>query len=91
MVDESEETVAVVSPPSCTLPLNSKRLTGQIMQQIAKQMGLLTSALLVDTRLILEGKLEEMGYEPRNMHCPTGYGRRHAYHPSRCRGELSVE
>ena len=67
MAERSIEPVVEVLPRGRTLPLNSKRLTGPLVQQIAKSMGLPTSASLEDTRQMLEGKIGEMEREPRNM------------------------
>ena len=54
-------------PHNQTLLLNSKRLTGPMVQQIAKSMGLPTSASLEDTRQMLEGKIGEMERELCNV------------------------
>ena len=67
MAERSIEPVVEVLPRGRTLPLKSKRLTGSMVQQIAKSMGLPTSASLEDTRQILEGKIGEMEREPRNV------------------------
>ena len=67
MAERSMEPVVEVLPRGQTLPLNSKCLTGPMVQQIAKSVGLPTSASLEDTRQMLEGKIGEMGREPRNV------------------------
>ena len=47
-----------------TLPLNSKRLNLNKWQTIAVLLELSTDATLAETRLIVDGKLTELGYEP---------------------------
>lgn len=49
------------------LPLNSRRLTGVHLQRLARRLELPTSASADETRLIIDGKLSEMGREPRNV------------------------
>ena len=50
-----------------TYPLNSRRLTADVIGRIAKELGLPTAGSLEETRQILDGKLVEMGREPRNV------------------------
>ena len=65
---EKPADVAVVTPPRGeTFPLNSKHLTGRIVQRIARGVRLPTWASLEDTRQMLEGKLGEMYREPLNV------------------------
>ena len=51
-------------PSGTTLPLNSKRLNLNKWRAIAASLELLTDATLAETRLIVEGKLTELGHEP---------------------------
>ena len=67
MAERSIEPVVEVLPRGRTLLLNSKRLTGTMVQQIAKSMELPTSASLEDTRQMFEGKIGKMEREPRNV------------------------
>ena len=49
------------------LPLNSRRMTAVHLQRLARRLGLPTSASTEETRQIIDGKLSEMGREPRNV------------------------
>ena len=51
-------------PAGTTLPLNSKRLNLHKWRAIAASLELSTDATLSETRLIVEGKLTELGHEP---------------------------
>ena len=46
------------------MPWNSKRLTSTLLTRLAKALGLPTGGTLADTRVVLEGKLGEMGKDP---------------------------
>ena len=48
-------------------PLNSRRLTREVYQAIARQMDLPTTGTRDETLEMIEGRLEEEGYEPRNV------------------------
>ena len=48
-------------------PLNSRRLTGPYLMCIAKAMGLPTSGATDATRVMIDGKITEMGRDPRNV------------------------
>ena len=50
-----------------TYPLNSKRLTAEVLTKVAKGLGLPTSASVAETRQLVEGKLETEQYEPKNV------------------------
>lgn len=50
-----------------TYPLNSRRLTADVIGRIAEMLGLPTTRALEDTRQILDRKLAEMSREPRNV------------------------
>ena len=47
--------------------MNSKRLTGANLQQIARSLELPTGGSNAETRQVIEGKLIEMGREPQNV------------------------
>ena len=49
------------------LPLNSRRMTGLLLRQLAVELRLPTSGTVEDTRQLIIGKLEEMGKEPMNV------------------------
>ena len=49
------------------LPLNSWRLSLAWMQQLADGLGVNTKATLADLRLLIEGKVEQLDHEPRNV------------------------
>ena len=48
------------------LPLNSKKLTGVLLKQLARGLEIPTSSSGDDLRTLIEGKLGEMGHDPRN-------------------------
>ena len=50
-----------------TYPLNSRQLTADVIGPMAKELDLPTAGSLEETRQILDGKLVEMGREPRNV------------------------
>ena len=50
------------------LPLNSKRLTGVLLKQLAVGLEVPSAASGDEVRQLIEGKLGEMGREPRNAH-----------------------
>ena len=49
------------------VPLNSRQLTGTLLKQLAAELGVPTSASYDDLRLMISGKLEEVGREPMNV------------------------
>ena len=49
------------------LPLNSKRLTGRLLQEIAKALGLPTNATHNELMQMIDGDLSERGREPLNV------------------------
>ena len=55
-------------PATCgyTWPWNSKRLTGTHLSRIAEAMDLPASGSIADTRLVIEGRLEELGQNSMN-------------------------
>ena len=48
-------------------PLNSRRLTGLYLRSIAKVIGLPTAGTAEETRVMIDGRLTEMGRDPRNV------------------------
>ena len=54
-------------PQGPTYSLNSKRLKAVHLQRIAESLGLPTQGTVAVTRQLIEGKLMEMGHEPRNV------------------------
>ena len=50
-----------------TFPLNFKRLTAEVLSRIAEWLGLPTNASAAETRQLIDRKLEEYCYEPRNV------------------------
>ena len=53
-------------------PLNSRRLTALYLLCVSKALGLPTNGIVEETRLMIEGKLTEMGREPRNIQVIVG-------------------
>ena len=49
------------------MPLNSRRVTGPVLHSLATELGLPTSASTADLRQMVDGKLEDMGREPRDV------------------------
>ena len=49
-----------------TLPLNLRRLTAPLVKQLARSLEVPTTGPLSDVRQLVEGKIEEMGHDPRN-------------------------
>ena len=64
---EADADAGEVQPGSQTLPLNSRRLTAARLRQLARGMDLPTTATIEDLRQIIDGKVAEMGHEPRNV------------------------
>ena len=48
------------------LPFNSKRLTGVLLKQLARGLGISSTSSGDKLRTIIEGKVEEMGHDARN-------------------------
>ena len=64
----SEEETAPTSPTRArTYPLNSRRLTADVIGRIAASLGLPRAGSLEDKRQMIGGKLEEAEREPRNV------------------------
>jgi hypothetical protein len=55
------------SPVTTAYPLNSRRLTANVIARIARKLELPTTAPLADLRQIVEGRLVEGGHEPTNV------------------------
>jgi len=66
LVSEQEGSEPEWVPKGLTYPLNSKHVRGEQLQQIAEALGLPMTGTGVVTRQLIEGKLVEMGREPRN-------------------------
>lgn len=54
-------------PNEIPFPLNSRRLTGPYLKAIARAIGLPSSGAPDETRVMIDGKLAEMGRDPRNV------------------------
>ena len=48
------------------LPLNSKSLTASNVKRIARALDVPSEATLDEVRLLIEGKVQELGHEPSN-------------------------
>ena len=64
---EADAGTGEVKPSVQTLPLNSRRLTAARLRQLARGMNLPTTASTEDLKLIIDGKVTELGHEPRNV------------------------
>ena len=62
----SETTAATTESPRF-LPLNSRRITGQIVRRLALKLELPTAGSVEDTRQLIHRKLQEMGHELMNV------------------------
>ena len=71
---ESEDRARDPSGPrgATPFPLNSKRLTAPVLKQIAGTLGVPDTAALDEIRQMIDGKLLEMGREPRNTQVVLG-------------------
>ena len=49
------------------VPLNSKRLTGVLLKQLAAALDVPTTATTEDLRRLINGKLTDLGREPMNV------------------------
>ncbi len=49
------------------LPLNSKRLSTVLLRQLSRRLGLPVAAAPDEMRVLIEGKLDELGREPGNV------------------------
>ena len=64
---EAEDEKQLMPRGGRPLPLNSRRMKAVNLQRLARRLGLPTSASAEETRQIIDGKLSEMGREPRNV------------------------
>ena len=49
------------------MPLNSRKLTGALLKQLATELGVPTSASAKALRLLISGQLDEGGRDPMNV------------------------
>ena len=66
LLEESDEE-DLTFPKGNVYPLNSRRLVASQLHRLAGILGLPTSSSLASTRQLIEGKLLEMGCEPKNV------------------------
>lgn len=67
--DEAAGAVAPAREPQWgrPLPLNSKRLTAVLLKQLARGLDVPATASPEEVRQLIEGKLAELGRDPRNV------------------------
>ena len=53
--------------PRVPLPFNSKRLTAEQIKRVARALDVPTEVAATEVRLMIEGKLRELGREPANV------------------------
>jgi len=53
--------------PRVPLPFNSKRLTAEQIKRVGRALKVPTEAAATEVRVIIEGKLRELGREPKNV------------------------
>ena len=63
--ESGEHSAGSVEPK--LLPLNSRRLTVRVLRQLARELGLPGSASASDVRPLIEGALNDLNREPRNV------------------------
>ena len=67
MSDDMVDNTSVRSQSHVRMPLNLSRITAGQLHQLGKALGLTSSGSIDDQRLIVEGKISEMGHEPYNV------------------------
>ena len=60
-------TTTITRPPGKVYTLNSSRVATDVVKRIAVQLGLPSTASRADTQLMVEGQIQGLGYEPRNV------------------------
>ena len=60
-------TSTITRPPGKVYPLSSSRLAAGIVKRIAVQLELPGTASRADAQLMVEGKIQELGHEPKNV------------------------
>ena len=60
-------TLTITRPPGKVYPLSSSRLAADVVKRIAVQLELPGTASRADTQLMVEGKIRELGHEPKNI------------------------
>ena len=67
-VDGPRATTSMITrPPGKVYPLSSSRLAADVVKQIAVQLELPGIASRADAQLMVEGKIRELGHEPKNV------------------------
>ena len=64
---EAADDVGTMFPTGKTYPLNSKRIVADQIFEIATLLDLPGGASVAETRQLTEGRLLELGHEPRNV------------------------
>ncbi|XP_065915676.1 myosin-13-like [Dysidea avara] len=64
---EIVEDVGTMFPTGKTYPLNSKRIVADQIFELATLLDLPSGASVTETRQLIEGRLLELGHEPRNV------------------------
>ena len=67
MSDDVVDNTSVRSQSHVCMPLNSSRITAGQLRRLGKALGLTFSGSIEDLRLMVEGKISEMGHEPYNV------------------------
>ena len=67
-VDGPRATTSMITrPPGKVYPLSSSRLAADVVKRIAVQLELPGIASRADAQLMVEGKIRELGHEPKNV------------------------
>ena len=67
MSDDVVDNTSVRSQSHMRMPLNSSRITAGQLSRVGKALGLTSSGSIDDQRLMVEGKISEMGHELYNV------------------------
>ena len=67
MSDDVVDNTSVRSQFHVHMPLNSLRITAGQLRRLGKVLGLTSSGSIDDQRLMVEGKISEMGHKPYNV------------------------
>ena len=67
MSNDVVDNTSVRSQSHVRMPLNSSHVTAGQLRRLGKALGLTSSGSIDDQRLMVEGKISEMGHEPYNV------------------------
>ncbi len=68
----AEEARGVTRTRGLPIPFSSRRMKAEWLKKVAGELGVPVTAAATDLRLMLEGKLTEMGKQPTNVQAQKG-------------------